>query len=84
LSLFVRDLPEDLKLLEVKPATETVKVHLEKDAPLNDHVTRYFLTIEVPPGAPANRKRTQAEKLELRFNHPKAQQMNIVVDYLSL
>lgn len=84
LSLFVRDLPEDLKLLEVKPATDTVKVQLQKDAPLNDHVTRYFLTIEVPPGAPVNRKRTQAEKLELHFNHPKAQQMDILVDYLSL
>lgn len=84
LSLFVRDMPEDLKLLEVKPATDTVKVRLDKDAPINDHVTRYFLTIEVPPGAAVNRKRTQAEKLELHFNHPKAQQMDILVDYLSL
>ncbi|OYW17763.1 MAG: hypothetical protein B7Z55_11890, partial [Planctomycetales bacterium 12-60-4] len=83
-SIFVRDLDEDLQLLGAEEAFDTVKVELTKDPKTLGNVQRYLLKFTVPPGEPQDRLRTKSEKVNLIFNHPKSPKVRIYVEFLAV
>jgi hypothetical protein len=78
--------PEEVKLLSAESEHQAVNVSWEKDEQFQgkSNTKRYRLKIEVPPGESAQRRRTQAEKVNLKFDHPEIGTLQILVDYLSL
>lgn len=77
---------EDVNLLSAESEHQAVKVSWEKDGRFqgNSKAKRYRLKIEVPPGDSVQRRRNQAEKVDLKFDHPEIGTLQIRVDYLSL
>jgi hypothetical protein len=84
-SVYVR-VEDEVKLLSAESDHDAVKVSWELDAKTQtqSNVRRYRLNIEIPPGAPAQRQREQAEKVLLKFDNPDIGQLEILVDYLSI
>ncbi len=84
LSLFARDFEEDLVLEGITQKHDSVKVEVTKDEKVTGKARRYVLKITVPPGAPQNRLRDNAERIDLKFNHPKAPEVRLYVEYLGV
>lgn len=85
LSLFVRELEGDLELKGYETAHNAVEVALRKDDKyMGKGVQRYFLTVKVLPGLPADRQFKKSEKVILKLNHPLIPEYKFFVSYLSL
>lgn len=84
LSLFVRDLQEDLVLKDIKQQFNSVEISLQKDEKFAGKAQRYLLKIKVPPGAAQNRQRKNSEKIDLFLNHPGAPEVRLIVDFLAV
>lgn len=84
LTAFVREIEGELQLLKTEQKYNSVEVDFKR-APGSEEsaVQRYLLTIRVPPGALQDRQRANAEKLDLYFNHPRAERVRITVDFLA-
>jgi hypothetical protein len=83
---FYTQLEEDVELVAAVSEHNAIKATWTKDEKFQSRgkSKRYLLKLEVLPGQPVNRKRKQAERLDLKFNHPKLGSMTIYVDYLSI
>lgn len=84
ISVFARDLETDLELLGADQEFNSVKVELVKDEKLTGKAKRYFLKIQIPPGEPQDRMRKKSEKVNLKFNHPDAQKVRLIVEFLAV
>lgn len=84
LSLFVRDMEEELVLREVKTMHNTVQVEMTKDPKITGNAQRFLLKITVPPQPPQDRQRKLSEKVDLFFNHPDVPEMRLYIDFLSV
>jgi len=84
ISVFARDLETDLELLGADQEFNSVKVELVKDEKLTGKAKRYFLKVQIPPGEPQDRMRKKAEKINLKFNHPEAQEVRLIVEFLAV
>lgn len=84
LSLFVREIADEINLAEVKQAFNTVQVEMEKDEKFSGKARRYRLKITVPPGEPRDHLKKKSEKLDLIFNHPELEQLRIYVTFLAV
>ncbi len=84
-SVYVR-VEDEVKLLSAESEHEAVKISWELDTKTQtqSNVRRYRLSIEVPPGAPAQRQRDHAEKVLLKFDHSDIGVLEILVDYLAI
>jgi len=84
LLVFAREFDDELKLLNVEQKYNSVEIELQP-APGKSTGTarRYMLKVKVPPGPSRDRQRTFAEKAELHFNHPGAEKVRLIVDFLS-
>lgn len=83
ISLFARDLDGDLELLGYDQEFNSCKVELVKDEKLAGKAKRYFLKVNIPPGAPQDRMRKKSEKINLKLNHPDAPALRLIVEFLA-
>lgn len=83
---FYTRLDGDVELISAESEHEAVKATWTKDEKYQSKAKtqRYVLKLEVLPGRPVSRKRRDAEKITLKFNHPQLGAMTIFVDYLSI
>jgi hypothetical protein len=84
LSLFVRDLEQELTLEDLKLEHNAVQVSLEKDEKFVGKTQRYLVKVKVPPGPPQDRQRKKSEKVDLFLNHPEAKQVRLIIDFLAV
>ncbi|MBI1345742.1 DUF1573 domain-containing protein [bacterium] len=84
ISVFARDLETDLELEGAETEHNSVKVELVKDERLTGKAKRYLLKIEIPPGEPQDRMRKKSEKINLKFNHPEAKEVRLIVEFLAV
>jgi hypothetical protein len=84
LTAFVRDMKEELQLLKAEQKFNSLELDFRRAPGAEDSpVQRYLLTVRVPPGALQDRQRGNAERLDLFFNHPRAERVRITVDFLA-
>jgi hypothetical protein len=84
LFVYINGMTEDLKLEGVEQTFNAVDLKLEKDEKYTGKAgSRYFLIVTVPPAPPTDRHLKNSEKINLRFNHEKAKELRMYVDYLS-
>lgn len=86
INVFTR-VEEEVNLLSAESEHQAVKVAWEKDDRFEGKTTklrRYKLKVEVPPNPATQRQRDQAEKVHLKFDHPKIGTLQISVDYLAI
>jgi hypothetical protein len=86
-SLFVADLPDDeeLRFESIETSEPSVMVELERDPDFRGvNRQRYVLTFHVKPGAPpAVRRGKGAARVNVTTNHPDAESMKFIVQYMS-
>lgn len=82
--LYVRGFDGDLELTSVEADKSPAKITMTRDAKFEGATKRYELKIVIPPGPPAARQRSKAEKISLEFNHPGAPEFLLFLDYLAL
>ena len=83
LSVFVRNFDGDLKLTDVKQLYNSVQVELSRDDKFTGETKRYLLKITIPPGELQDHQGLNAEKVDLFFNHPEAEQVRLRVAFLA-
>lgn len=84
LFLYVRGFDGDLELKSVEADKSPAKITMTRDEKFEGATKRYELKIVIPPGPPAARQRSKAEKISLEFNHPGAPEFLLFLDYLAL
>lgn len=86
-NVFTR-VPEEVNLISAESEHNAVTFRWEKDESYKSkskNMRRYRLKVQVPPGLTAvQRQQGSAEKVDLKFDHPKIGTLKIVVDYLSI
>ena len=80
-TFIVRDFDEDLVLKSVEPADTRVKIVFPPTGKNIGKSKSYQVEIEIPPGPPARHREVAGEVLQLKFNHPTAPDLKLVVDY---
>ncbi len=84
LSLFTRDIDEDLELERAEQTFDTVKIELTKDPKSTGSARRYLLKVTVPPGEPQDRQRKMSEKINLIFRNKDVPPLRMYVDFLAV
>lgn len=84
LFLYVRGFDGDLEIKSVKADMSPAKFTLARDEKFEGATKRYELKIEIPPGPPAARQRSKADKISFELNHPDAAEFLLFLDYLAL
>jgi hypothetical protein len=76
----------DVNLLSAESEHQAVNVSWEKDDKFQgkSSAKRYRLKIEIPPGNSVQRRREEAEKVDLKFDHPEIGTLRILIDYLAV
>lgn len=81
LSMYVRNLDDDLQAEQIEPEKGKVRVNIKKTGKVFGKSKVYDLEVEIPPGAPAIRRNKDAEPVILKLNHPQVSEFKMVVDY---
>lgn len=83
-SMFVRDMADELKLLDVEPKSDRIQYALIKDEKFSGKQTqRYIFKVTVLPGPFLDHSREKELKLQLHFNHPKVESMTLDLRFLA-
>ncbi len=84
LFLYVRGFDGELEIKSVKSDKSPAKFTLVRDEKFEGATKRYELKIEIPPGTPADHRRSKSAKISFEFNHPDASEFLLFLDYLAL
>lgn len=87
--LIIADMPEgqEFEALEIEPTLENVKVTVERQPAPPQAKNRQFavVTFEVLPGvAPGTYQRKNSVKIQMKTNHPKAEELKFYLEFIAI
>ncbi len=81
--LVVKNLDDELVLKSVEPVGARPQVRLLDTGKPFGNSKMYQAEIEIPPGQSVKHQGTNAERVQLRFNHPEVPELELSIDYLA-